>query len=486
MSDTHLSARDAVALEVLDWFAHEDDYADLDTHGACERLGEAIRCETVNSDPATTDWSAFDRLHDLMRSSYPHVMEAATFEVIGHSVLVTIAGSDSSLKPALMMAHQDVVPVVAGTEDDWSEPAFSGAVDEHFVWGRGTMDIKQMVMAELEAAEYVLAHGGSFARTLYLAFGEDEETYNTGAAALARTLEERGVTLEYVWDEGSSSVADGALYGAPGTPFLSVELSEKGYVDVELAVRSIGGHSSNPFGGTSLGTLSQAIARIVEAPYPLALSPLTAATFKALAPRITEAPFCSRVGAEGERVEGNEAALAEACASRADLFPYVTTTIAPTMIEGGSQQPNVMPQDMRAVVNFRLAAGTTVDDVLARCRAAVEGLPVEVRLLQGNDPSAVGCFTGYGFAQLSKVLGHFLCDPRTGDPLTCAPAISRGATDAHNYERICDTCMRFSPFLVTEAEETRGVHGTDERLPRRSYAQGIRAIIRMIEQTCLA
>lgn len=484
-SAADMDARDEAAEEVFRWFAHEDDYADLDAEGACERLGAAISCATVNTDPATCDWGEFDRLHELMRSSYPHVMGAGTFELIGHSVLVTLPGSDASARPALLMAHQDVVPVVEGTEGDWTEPAFSGTVDDRFIWGRGTMDIKEMVMAELEAAEYVLAHGGRLGRTLYLAFGEDEETYNTGAAAIAAELERRGVELEYVWDEGGCTVSDGALFGAPGLPFLAVELSEKGYVDVRLRVRSAGGHSSNPFGGTSLGTLSQALARIVESPFPLSLSPLTAATFKALAAHVTEEPFASLVGEGGGSVDANADALAAACAERPDLFPLVTTTIAPTMIAGGSQQPNVMPQDMEAVVNFRLAAGTTVDDVLAHVRAAVEGLPVEVELLQGNDPSAIGRFDGYGFAELSAALGRYFRDPATGEPLACAPSVSRGATDAHNYERICDTCMRFSPFLATEAEESRGIHGTDERLLRRSYVQGIRAIIRMIERTCL-
>ena len=86
-------------------------------------------------------------------------MEAGTFEIIQHSVLITIPGRDPALKPLLLMAHQDVVPVVAGTEDSWEYPPFEATLDETFIWGRGSMDIKLMVIGELEAAEYVLAHG---------------------------------------------------------------------------------------------------------------------------------------------------------------------------------------------------------------------------------------------------------------------------------------------------------------------------------------
>ena len=113
--------------------------------------------------------------------------------------------------------------------------------------------------------------------------------------------------LEFLVDEGDYTVTDGADFGAPGALVKMVELSEKGYCDVRLTVRSRGGHSSNPFGGTSLGTLAQAIARIAQAPYPVRLSPLVAATFEALAPRITQEPFASLVRGAGAGPEATGA-----------------------------------------------------------------------------------------------------------------------------------------------------------------------------------
>jgi len=56
------------------------------------------------------------------------------------------------------MSHQDVVPVVEGTEQDWTHPAFSGDIADGYIWGRGTLDIKEQVFGVLEAAEYLLAH----------------------------------------------------------------------------------------------------------------------------------------------------------------------------------------------------------------------------------------------------------------------------------------------------------------------------------------
>ena len=404
-------------------------------------------------------------------------MAAGTFEVIGHhSLLITLPGSDPALRPCLFMSHQDVVPVVEGTEDDWTHPAFSGAIAGGYIWGRGTLDIKNQVFGCLEAAEYLLSHGKTFARTVYLSFGDDEETLNLGARALAETLQGRGVTLEFVLDESGGKIENGAPYGAPDTYLSPVDLMEKGYADLELSVKSRGGHSSRPFGGTSLGHLSQAIARIVENPFPVKLTPVMVGAFQALAPYITEEPLKSLA----EDVEGNAGAIAAICAQRRELFPFVTTTIAPTVIRGSSAACNVMPQDMSAVVNFRIAEGETVEELLAHVRAAIGDETVSLRFLQANDPSATARTDGYGYAKLTEAMGRYFRD------VVFVPSLTAGATDAHHYEIVCDTCLRCSPFMAPPEDVARGVHGTDERISLRSYAQGIRVLIHLMDIAAVA
>ena len=455
---------------IFDFFAHEGDYSDLDTNGAAARLSRAIQLKTIDRGE-DTDHGEFEKLHALIRESYPHIMAAASFEVLGrHALLITIPGSDAALRPCLFMSHQDVVPVVAGTEEDWTYPAFSGTIADGYIWGRGALDIKDQVFGVLEAAEYLLSHGETFARTTYLAFGDDEETLNRGARAIAGALQERGVTLEFVLDEGFGKIENAAQYGAPDTYISLVDLMEKGYADLELSVKSAGGHSSRPFGGTSLGHLSQAIARIVEHPFPVKLTPVMVGAFKALAPYITEEPLKSLV----QDVEGNADAIAQYCNTVPGLFPYVSTTIAPTVIRGSSAACNVMPQDMSAVVNFRIAEGETVEQLLSHVKAAVNDDTVEMRFLQCNDPSATARTDGYGYAKLLESMRRYF------DGVVFAPSQTVGATDAHHYEVVCDTCLRCSPFMTTPEDSARGVHGTDERLSLRSYAQGIRVLIHLM------
>ena len=460
--------------ELFELYARESDYPDLDADGAVERLAVALRCKTVShADTSLIDYSAFDALHAHMKASYPHVMEAGTFELVGKSVLITIPGSDPTLRPSLFMSHQDVVPVVEGTEGDWTYDAFSGAVADGYIWGRGALDIKQQVFGTLEAAEYLLAHGKTFARTAYLAFGEDEETLSTGACAIAALLKERGVTLEFLLDEGIGKAEDGAVLGAPGVIVSQIHMMEKGYANLELSVHSKGGHSSRPYGGTSLGRLSQAVSDITRMPADNRLTPVVELMFRAVAPYVTQEPLKSLVA----DISANAQALADYCAGQEELFPFVTTTVAPTVIRGSSAAYNVMPQDMQAVINFRIAEGDTSAAVLERCRAAVQDKGVEMIFLQADEPSQTARSDGYGYRKLLESMNRYYPD------VVFIPAATVGATDARHYEVICDTCLRCSPFMVDAQEAVTGIHGTNERIPVRSYVQGLRVMIHLMEQT---
>ena len=220
----------------------------------------------------------------------------------------------------------------------------------------------------------------------------------------------------------------------------------------------------------------------------MALTGLDQATFAAVADAVTDPRLAPLVagGPAGIAVHADE--IAQVCLADRDLNPLVVTTVAPTVIEGSSQANNVMPQDMCAVINFRILEGLSVDDVLARCHDLVADLPVEVRLLAGdNEPSAVSRADGEGFAALARVAARYFRDPATGEAVRLVPELQTGATDARSYESICDSCLRFSAFVVDADECARGVHGTNERITRRAYLQGVRFMIGLLaDSVCVS
>ena len=99
-----------------------------------------------------------------------------------------------------------------------------------------------------------------------------------------------------------------------------------------------------------------------------------------------------------------------------------------------------------------------------------------MRFLQSNDPSGTARRDGYGYARVVESMGAFY------PGVLFVPSLTVGATDARRYEMVCDTCLRCSPFMADAEEARRGVHGTDERLLVRAYAQGIRVLIHLMER----
>ena len=281
--------------------------------------------------------------------------------------------------------------------------------------------------------------------------------------------------LAFVLDEGGGLIEDGGVFGAPGVPVTQIDLMEKGYADLELRVESAGGHSSRPWGGSSLEHLARAVTAIADRPFPPRCPAPLLRTFETLAPYIEAEPLRSLV----QDAEANAEAIAAWCLGQPELFAFVTTTVAPTVIEGGSAACNVLPQNMRAVINFRLNEGQSTEDLLSHCREAVlaadPNSPVRLSFLQANDPSAVARSDGFGYRVLEAALGEFY------PAVKAVPSLTAGATDPHQYEIICDTCLRCSPFMVEKELARSGVHGTDEHITIRSYLQGIRVLMRIME-----
>ncbi|WP_039803720.1 M20/M25/M40 family metallo-hydrolase, partial [Nocardia araoensis] len=167
-----------------------------------ERLAAALRCATVSTDdPRDADSAAFDRLDAHLRASFPRVHDELELRKFAHSRLYRWPGAEPDRVAAILLAHQDVVPV-----DDaqrWTHPPFAGVVDGEFIWGRGAIDDKSRVLAILEAVEAALAAGLRPRRTVYLAFGHDEEVFGgEGAERMAEHLREADVRADLLLDEG--------------------------------------------------------------------------------------------------------------------------------------------------------------------------------------------------------------------------------------------------------------------------------------------
>ena len=186
-------------------------------------------------------------------------------------------------------------------------------------------------------------------------------------------------------------------------------------------------------------------------------------------------PFASLVG----DVAGNANELAQAASQVRALYPFVATTVAVDQVFGSSPAANVMPADVAAVVNFRLLPGCDVYALIDDVRRAVAPFDASVEKLHYTPAGRVDTTQGAGYAELKESLEHF------HPGVVFVPSFVCGGTDSVRYEGICDSIMRICPFRPAPAEEARGVHGVNERISKRCYAQGTRVLIRFLEATCL-
>jgi carboxypeptidase PM20D1 len=263
-----------------------------ETARAAEHLGAAIRLQTISYQRGLDDErtrasaEALVQFRAFIASTYPAFSAAASREIIGgYSLLFTWEGSDPKLAPVLLMSHMDVVPVVPGTEGDWTHPPFAGEIADGSVWGRGAIDCKGSLISMLEAAESLATKGFRPKRTIYFAFGHDEEISGLdGDKKISELLASRGVKLAFVSDEGGM-VAEGAVSGV-ATPVALIGIAEKGYMSLELTAHAAGGHSSIPPAQeeTAVGRLARAITRTGEAPFASGLDGPTRAMLEAFAP----------------------------------------------------------------------------------------------------------------------------------------------------------------------------------------------------------
>ena len=377
-----------------------------------------------------------------------------------HSWLFEWPGSDPSLEPVLFVAHQDVVPVEAGTESDWQYPPFSGAVAPcgdwpgDCVWGRGALDVKVGLVGLSSAVAELAAAGWTPRRTLYFWFSDDEEIGGASTVALNRRWEQEGLEFSFIVDEGLV-VTDGLVPGVP-MPAALIGVAEKGYLTLDVEASGGNGHASIPPPTTTIGDLSRVVAALEESPFPAALDGSAEALF-------------AHLNAEMEWPE--RAIFANLWLFRSLVLrqledsrstnALVRTTMVATRLRSGEAE-NALPQKATATLNLRLhprdSIASAVGHVEAVAAEVSEAITVSVVDGAGNmEPSAVSPVDHPGYRLMHEAIRRQL------PGVVVAPGLFVAATDSRLLRARSAAIYRFSPVRMRPDDIGR-VHGTNERV----------------------
>jgi len=438
------------------------------------RFAEALKFPTV-SNTEQIDTLAFTNMVNYIKTTYTLVDSLLDKELINEfTFLYKWAGKNANLKPVLLMGHTDVVPVEEASMASWSVPPFSGQVSDGYIWGRGTLDDKHTVFSILEAVELLLQEGYQPERTVYLAFGHDEEVSGKmGAQVIARRFKEQGIQLEYTMDEGSL-ILESALSGLD-QPACMIGVAEKGYTTLTLSVDlDDGGHSSMPPNETAIGLLSKSIAHLEANPFPARVDGATKELLMHVGPEmnlVNKIVFANLWLFEGFLVKE----LSKSPSSNA----LIRTTTAPTMLRGGVRE-NVLPTKASAKINFRIVPGETAKTVADYVRQTINDKRVVVSPSTNqisSDPSPVSDTKAFGFTVIHRTAKELFPN------VTVAPSLVIAATDSRYFKEVSDHTYRFMPIVLTKADLSR-IHGIDERISVENYKKGIHFYYQLIRNSC--
>jgi acetylornithine deacetylase/succinyl-diaminopimelate desuccinylase-like protein len=373
------------------------------------------------------------------------------------NVFARLPGADPERGALMIHGHLDVVPAEAA---DWSVHPFSGAVEDGYVWGRGAVDMKNMVGMMIAVARHLKRAGVVPPRDLVFAFVADEEA--GGKYGCQWLVENRpdlfeGVT-EAVGEVGGFSLTVPRRDGGERRLYL-IETAEKSMLWMRLTARGRAGHGSFTHDDNAVTKVAEAVARLGRHQFPLVLTDPVA-------------QFLTAVGEEtGHAFDPDSPDLDGTIAKLGPIGRIVGATLRdsanPTMLKAG-YKANVIPGTAEAVVDCRVLPGrqaafeATVDELIG---------PDVTREWITALPSYETTFDGDLVAAMNAAL-------LTTDPdARIVPYMLSGGTDAKHFARLGIRCFGFIPLrLPPELDFAALFHGVDERVPVDALEFGTRVL----------
>jgi acetylornithine deacetylase/succinyl-diaminopimelate desuccinylase-like protein len=391
----------------------------------------------------------------------------------GRAALIGRIRGNGSKRPVILLAHMDVVGVEA---DKWSCDPFGGLVRDGYLYGRGAIDDKGMLAANLMAmlllARTMSANGGLQRDVVFVATADEEAGGECGIRWIGAHHSDL-LDAEFAINEGGRT-----RIIAGGRRYFAIQTAEKISHLVTLTARGPAGHAAVPLPGNAIMLLARALARLSDYLEPVVLTETTRAFFSQLSRVWPDAKESSAMrdlaSSDGKVVTDAAAILSATPVFNAVLRNGVSATLASSGILG-----NVIPAEATAVLNVRTLPGQNIDDVVKRLQSVAKEPSVEFTIAhRGQEaPPSDGSSEMFDAIAASAVE----LDPE----LAVVPYLSTGVTDSAYLRRRGVNCYGILPFPMEREDEER-MHGHDERVPLRSLHFGTRLIYESVRRVAAA
>ena len=386
----------------------------------------------------------------------------------GRSALVARLNSSAFADPSkalLLVAHMDVVGVERAK---WTVDPFGAVPKNGYIYGRGAIDDKGMLAANLAAFIALKRANARLNRDVILLATDDEE--NSGDASIRMLIAKYWdkIAAKYSINEGGNVfVKNGKVQ------YVAVQASEKVAMNVTVIAKGTGGHASIPLKDNAVTHLAAAVEKIGSYNAPVHFTTIVRRYFEGIAP-LQDDEIAKWIRSLDTPDRGEHAArvISE---TNPMWNAMLRDTISPTMLTAGVRA-NVIPSEARATLNIRLLPGNTITTLLAELNKLVNDPLVKLELqpdagLAAPDSSLESEF----YAAIVKASAEEF----GGAPVL--PFQSTWATDSAQLRLHNVQAYGLVPFPLTD-EDIKRMHGDDERIPAAAFAKGVALMVRLVNE----
>jgi acetylornithine deacetylase/succinyl-diaminopimelate desuccinylase-like protein len=439
--------------------------------GACiEHLRALIRIPSVNP-PGVADGAAGRDSTGGETAAAAYCAEVLTSAGVAAEVLEALPGRGSCFgrlpatvpdpdPPLILLSHVDVVPVDV---EAWSHDPFGAELIDGVVWGRGAVDMKDMVAMELSVMLALARTGGERSRDVIFAAVADEEAGGVFGAGhwaaerpdLFRDAAGRPATAALNEVGGYSMTVGGRrVYG--------IQVAEKGIAWTRLRATGTSGHGSMPHADNAAIKLADAVSRLAAAPHPARLTAVVEGFLAALG--LSAVADGIRSGDEASAFLALESQVDDAVLRRS-IAAMLRDTVTTTMIQAGKKM-NVIPGSGEAQIDVRTLPGTDQQALLAEMQSTVG------TLAQVEPVITLPAIEAASDAPIIELMRSALLDADPG--ATASPMMITPGTDAKALATLGIPTYGFAPLrLAPDVPFLSLFHGHDERVPVSAISFGL-------------
>jgi acetylornithine deacetylase/succinyl-diaminopimelate desuccinylase-like protein len=363
----------------------------------------------------------------------------------------------------LLMAHLDVVGV---DKSKWSVDPFAAVMKDGYLYGRGTIDDKGSLVANLAVFISLKRSSVRLNRdVIFLAEGDEEAGGEFGMKFVVEKHWDK-IAAGFALNEGGHTVLkDGKVQ------YIGVQATEKVAVNVDVIATGTSGHASIPRKDNPVVHLAAAIGKIGDYEAPVQFNSVTRGYFEGIAPLEDE-----ETGKWLQALESPDRAdhAARWVSNNNPIWnAMLRDTATPTMLQAGIRQ-NVVPSEARGVLNIRLLPGNQLAPLLAKLKQLVDDPQIRFETQSNGGEAAPSSSLE---SDLYSAIKTVSAQEFAGAPVV--PYMSTGATDSARLRMRSVQAYGLDPFPLTEDDLMR-MHADDERISIDSFRKGIQFLYAVV------